>query len=398
MSSISTGTTTTTGYVVASDTTGSLVLKTGASATTAVTIDTSQNATFAKTANLPNTFGFKNRVINGAMVIDQRNAGASITPTSNPTYTVDRWAVELSVASKFSVQQNAGAITPPSGFKNYLGFTSLSAYSVSATDYFFANQKIEGFNFADMAWGTASAKAITLSAVVYSSLTGTFGGVLYNASGARSYPFTYTISSANTWTNISVTIAGDTTGTWATDNSTAVNVIFSLGAGATASGTAGAWSGSLYRSATGAVSVVGTNGATFYITGVQLEVGTVATSFDYRSYGTELGLCQRYCEVLTGTNNTRFALSGQGEGTSIFPAYYTKQTMRSAPSVTPSAASDFKVVLFNNTAFTATAVQADNMQAYGGALFVNTASTLAPNGGFLCGANSNAKITFSAEL
>jgi hypothetical protein len=134
-----------------------------------------------------------------------------------------------------------------------------------------------------------------LSFWVRSSLTGTFGGAFYNAAGNRSYPFSYTITVANTWEQKSITVAGDTSGTWATNNTTGIFVNFSLGAGSTYSGTVNTWAGALYTQPTGATSVVGTNGATFYITGVQLEKGSTATSFDYRPYGTELALCQRYC-------------------------------------------------------------------------------------------------------
>ena len=237
--------------------------------------------------------GFKSKIINGAMVIDQRNVGASVTPT-NGQYTLDRWNANLSQASKYTVQQNAGSVTPPAGFIKYLGVTSSSAYSVTSTDYFFLEQVIEGFNIADLAWGTASASAVTLSFQVYSSLTGTFGGVLANSAQNRNYPFSYTVTSANTWTQISVTIAGDTSGTWLITNAEGIRLRFGLGVGSTKSGTAGAWSATQYFSATGATSVVGTNGATFYITGVQLEKGSTATSFDYRPFGTELALCQRY--------------------------------------------------------------------------------------------------------
>ena len=238
-------------------------------------------------------YNFKNRIINGAMVIDQRNAGASVT-VSGGEFVVDRWKCRATSGSKYSAQQNAGSVTPPVGFVNYLGTTSLSAYSVTSSDYFVLVQNIEGYNVADLGWGTASAKTVTLSFQVYSSLTGTFGGSILNNNNNRSYPFTYTVSSANTWTPISITIAGDTTGTWETTTSTGIKVGFGLGAGSTVSGTAGTWSGTLYRSATGATSVVGTNGATFYITGVQLEVGSSATGFEYRQYQQELALCQRY--------------------------------------------------------------------------------------------------------
>jgi hypothetical protein len=226
------------------------------------------------------------------MMIDQRNAGASVTPTAS-TYTLDRWRLGASVASKVSIQQNAGAVTPPAGFTNYLGVTSLSAYTVGAAEQFQMSQLIEGFNVADLAWGTANAQTVTISFWVRSSLTGTFGGAIRNT-GTRSYPFSYTISSANTWEQKSITIAGDTTGTWLKDNGNGMQLLFSLGTGSDASATAGAWIDGSFVSATGATSVVGTNGATFYITGVQLEKGSTATSFDYRPYGTELALCQRY--------------------------------------------------------------------------------------------------------
>jgi len=241
----------------------------------------------------------KNRIINGAMVIDQRNAGASVTNVATTyTYTLDRWNYYASQASKFTIQQNAGSVTPPVGFTNYLGITSSSAYSVGSSEIFILNQLIEGFNVADLGWGTANAKTVTLSFQVYSSLTGTFGGSIRNSAQNRSYPFTYSIPIANTWTTINVTIAGDTTGTWLTTNGNGMFVSFGLGNGSTVSGTAGTWSGSTYYSATGATSVVGTNGATFYITGVQLEVGSSATGFEYVNYQTSLANCQRYYQQI----------------------------------------------------------------------------------------------------
>ena len=244
------------------------------------------------------TPAFRNRIINGAMIIDARNAGASVTATNTSafTYTLDRFSYRATVASKFTVQQNAGSVTPPTGFINYLGVTSSSSYSVGASDFLAICQLIEGLNIADFGWGTANAVPITLSFKVYSSLTGTFGGSITNNGFARSYPFSYTISSANTWTSISVTIPGDTSGTWLTTNGIGLNVAFGLGVGSTISGTAGAWYNGQVSAPTGAVSVVGTNAATWYVTGVQLEKGSTATSFDYRSYGTELDLCQRYYE------------------------------------------------------------------------------------------------------
>ena len=298
--------------------------------------------------------GYKNRIINGAMVIDQRNAGASVTPT-NADYTLDRWAATLTQSSKFTVQQNAGSLTGtnlPSGFLNYLGVTSSSAYSVLTGDLFTIRYRIEGYNTADLMWGTASAATVTLSFWVRSSLTGTFGGSLVNSAGNRFYPFSYTISSANTWEQKSITIAGDQSGTWiGATNGIGIQVFWGLGGGSTYSGTAGAWTGTgTPYTVTGATSVVGTNGATFYITGVQLEKGSTATSFDYRPYGTELQLCQRYYEKSydisvvpgTATSNSEYAsfygfgATSTGSSTNAIEAYLSpyKVTKRASPTVT----------------------------------------------------------------
>jgi hypothetical protein len=279
-------------------------------------------------------FGMRNRIINGAMVISQYNGTSSVTPTTNQ-YTLDRWrSLAGGASSKYSVQQNAGSVTPPVGFTNYFGVTSLSAYSVSASDYQGLVQKIEGYNVADLGWGTANAKTITLSFWVRSSLTGTFGGSLFNAAHDRSYPFTYTISAANTWELKSVTVAGDTTGTWLTDNSVGIQVNFGLGVGSSLSGTAGAWSGSQLFSATGATSVVGTNAATFYVTGVQLEEGSTPTSFEYRHYGTELSLCQRYFNKLVSGTGTNTAWgNGMFTGSTGVRICVTYPVMRTAPTI-----------------------------------------------------------------
>jgi hypothetical protein len=251
---------------------------------------------YLRGANLD--FGMRNRIINGAMVFDQRNAGASFaTNTGAERYTLDRWQAYYGSQNKYTVQRNAGSVTPPAGFTNYIGATSSSAYTVGASEEFSINQYIEGFNWADLNWGTASARPVTLSFWVRSSLTGTFGGALRNYAGNRSYTYSYTINSANTWEYKIVTIAGDTGGTWAgATNSGAVIVGFALGVGSSNSTAAGSWVAGNFQSVPSAVSVVGTNGATFYLTGVQIEEGSVPTPFEYRQYGAELALCQRYYE------------------------------------------------------------------------------------------------------
>ena len=306
--------------------------------TTGIVNTGSETITGALTAasfNSASTFGFENRLINGAMMIDQRNAGASVTPSVNGAYLVDRWNLTFSQASKFSAQQNAGSVTPPAGYINYLGLTVVSSVSVVTGDYFAVQQPIEGLNVADLGWGTANAKTVTLSFWVYSSLgPGTFGGALSNSAGNRSYPFSYNISAANTWQQITVTVAGDTSGTWLTTNGIGVYVRFGLGAGATYSGTAGSWAAANYFSATSAVSVVGTGSATFYITGVQLETGTVATTFEYRPYGTELALCQRYCEPYYCDSSTIAAMGLYYVSNGFYHKWYFKSQKGAQAAVT----------------------------------------------------------------
>ena len=276
--------------------------------------------------------GNRNKIINGAMMIDQRNAGASVTQTATFLYSVDRFGISGSVTSKFTAQQST---TAPVGFTNSLLCTSSSAYSVGSSDSFSIQQRIEGLNCSDLAWGTANAASITLSFWVRSSLTGTFGGSLRNSAADRSYPFTFVINAANTWEQKTVTIAGDTSGTWLTSTGIGIIVSFSLGAGSTLSGSSGSWSANNYVSATGATSVVGTNGATFYITGVQLEKGATATPFENRLYGTELALAQRYFVKFGGTSAyEHIGVLGTAYSTiSVTQGIQLPVIMRAAPSI-----------------------------------------------------------------
>jgi len=345
---------------------------------------------------------FKNRIINGAMVIDQRSAGASSTPAVTGAYTypsVDRFYYLISVASKFSLQQNAGSVTLPAGFTNYLGMTSLAATSVGASDYYIIGQAIEGFNTADLAWGTASAATVTLSFWVRSSLTGTFGGALMNGASNYSYPFTYTISSANTWEQKTITITGPTAGTWiGATNAVSLRVHFGLGMGSTYSGTSGSWSANAYYSATGATSVVGTNGATFYITGVQLEKGSTATSFDYRPYGTELALCQRYFTSFVGT--VAYSQYGIAEATSATKVRFPMQcpvVMRAAPTMTTAGSGFVWAVDRTGSSLTSLTLnyattQIQSISATGTSLTIGQAGTVS------AGNFTDTSISFSSEL
>jgi hypothetical protein len=305
----------------------------------ALTYDGSLGITFNDGSQVGSAsqMGIRNRIINGNMAIDQRNAGGATANTIN-NYTLDRWYAAQSTTGKIIVQQNAGSVTPPVGFTNYLGVTSQSAYSIGSGDYYGISQRIEGYNIADLGFGTVNAKTVTISFWVRSSLTGTFSGGLLNGTYDRGYPFTYTILSANTWEQKTITIAGDTTGTWAANSSSGMVVNFSLGVGSTYSGIAGSWVAGNYQAVTGATSVVGTNGATFYITGVQLEKGSVATPFDFRPYNQELFMCQRYYWKVTsnGSNITGFG-SGQFTGSTNCNLIFSyPATMRASPTMSYS--------------------------------------------------------------
>jgi hypothetical protein len=301
--------------------------------------------------------GFRNRIINGAMVIDQRNSGSSVTPTAN-AYTLDRWYYYCGgVASKASVQRNAGSVTPPSGYSNYIGLTSASAYAVSVTDRFGIQQGIEGFNTADLAWGTGNAKTVTLSFWVYSSLTGTFGGIITNDAGTQYYVYSYTINAANTWQQQTITIPGSTSGVWRTDNGGGVYVQFSIGAGSTYLGTPGSWGSTLFFGPVGQTSVVGTNGATWYATGVQFEVGGVATQFERRIYPIEYAMCQRYLYKLfcdSASGNTFFMQGSFTATTSGLAGASFPQRMRAVPTIyQEGAVANFALYAPNGGAYSA---------------------------------------------
>lgn len=278
--------------------------------------------------------GFKNRIINGDMRIDQRNAGASVTAsvTNTDTYTIDRWCYYATQASKFTVQQNAGGVTPPPGYSHYLGVTSTAATTFGASDIFLLRQYIEGFNAADLEYGTVNAVPVTLSFLVRSSLTGTFTGSVVSGSSSNNYPFTYTITSANTWQAVSVVIPANTLYAMTSNtNGLGVQVNFALGVGSSGTNSTNAWSATGGFGITGSVFPLATNGATFYVTGVQLEKGSVATEFERRDYGRELAMCERYYQIVVGAA----ADNGAAAGTKVYyvPLNF-KTTMRAAPTAT----------------------------------------------------------------
>jgi hypothetical protein len=302
-----------------------------------------------KTASLANigsiadsSLGFRNRIINGAMVIDQRNAGASVS--TNNSFPVDRFFVVEGTSATFTSQRST---TAPAGFTNSLLLTVGTGASAGASEQAQIRQAIEGFNIADLGWGTANAQTVTLSFQVRSSLTGTYCVFLQDTSATLSYVAEYTISAANTFETKSITIAGPTTGTFDTTNSLGVTVGWDLGSGSNFNATAGAWqSAVLARRTTSQANLIGTSSATFYITGVQLEKGSTATSFDYRPFGTELALCQRYCFTLisNGANNSTFVGGWRPNTSTVQTSIPFPVVMRTTPTTSiPAGNSSWSV-------------------------------------------------------
>jgi hypothetical protein len=301
-----------------------------------MTINGTSGLTFndASTQNTAATgFGFKNRIINGAMMIDQRNAGASVAIANDTNqYTLDRWEVVENLNGALSAQQVTDA---PTGFVNSLKITvTTAATSIGSSEFSVVGQKVEGLNISDLGWGSANASTVTLSFWIKCSSSGTFGGSLRNSGSTRSYPFSYVVNAANTWEQKTVTIVGDTTGTWLTTNGIGIRLAWSLGDGSARLGTAGAWNSNNNTGVTGQTQLASTLSATWQVTGVQLEKGSTATSFDYRPYGTELALCQRY--YAETTNDAVYAIVAQGQwnGSVASAVALYPQEMRAVPTVT----------------------------------------------------------------
>lgn len=318
-------------------------LKNAASASNNITLDTSGNATVAGTMAMGSSF-LRNRIINGDMRIDQRNAGASVSIGTGAPFVVDRWNCYCDMLNMTGQRTQA---TVPVGFNYALGVTVGTGASPTSGQISRIAQSIEGFNIGDLHWGTASAQAITLSFWVRTSVTGTHSGAVTNSASSRTYPFSLTVSSANTWEYKTVTIPGDTSGTWLTDNGIGITVRFNLGTGTTYLGTANTWAGSNYFGTTGSVQLSSTTGATFYITGVQLEAGSTATPFERRLYGQELALCRRYCPALITTVNS----ASQGQAGQC---YSTTNCVLAVPFDVPARVAPTGITVTNPTSFSAT--------------------------------------------
>jgi hypothetical protein len=295
------------------------------------------------------TYGFKNRIINGAMVIAQRATSSS--PTGGGYFTVDRWRLGQNSGYASSLTPTISqSSTAPTGFINSFLYTNGTGSAPTSAQLISIDQYIEGLNCTDLAFGSASVATITISFWVRASITGTYAVALTNSAIDRSYVTTYTILSANTWEQKSVTIAGDQSGTWLTTNGTGILVRFPLGAGSTFQTTAGAWQAGNYYTTSACTNLTATTGATFYITGVQLEKGSTATSFDYRPYGLEFKLAQRYFQTLPFGSGF-FSMGGAIATNNVRGTLLKLDTvMRAAPTVTIPASGSGAGQMFYSTA------------------------------------------------
>ena len=342
----------------------------------------------------------KNRIINGDMRIDQRNAGSAINLASTP-FAVDRFAAAVTTILFTGTGTVQRSTTAPSGFTNSLLWTQTTGVSPSAAQIATIFQGIEGYNIADFSYGTAAAKTSTLSFWVRSSVVGTYCVGLRNGATDRSYVAEYSISSANTWEQKTITIAGDTSGTWATDNTAGIYITWDLGSGSNSSTTAGSWAAGNFRNTANQVSFVGNSGATFYITGVQLEVGSVATPFERRPYGTELALCQRYYYKLQSAGAGSLFSSARNANTTVgVGAVFLPVTMRIAPTALEKSgtAADYEI-RHGTTTTTCSAVPSLFLTSTIPYVQFTVASGLtAGQGCDLRGANATAFLAWSAEL
>ncbi len=341
--------TTSSGVVITSDNTGQLQLQ-SAGTTVATITSTGMTVTGTLTTNgaVGSPYALKNRIINGDMRIDQRNNGAAVS--GSPSFPVDRFRQSNNGAGVLSGQQISDA---PAGFNNSVRFTVTTIdSSIAAGEYYQFEHFIEGYNTADFNWGTANAQTVTLSFWAKASQTGTYSVQLANDAGSRCYPSFYTINAANTWEFKSITIPGSTSGTWLTTNGCGIGLRFGIVYGSTFNGaTANAWmntTGFANSFITSTNNMMSTLNATIQVTGVQLEQGSAATSYEWLPYTTELQLCQRYFYSTNAVGITLIgATSNIANGTIVYPV-----TMRASPTVsgvTINRITNFSVTDYNGS-------------------------------------------------
>lgn len=360
-------------------------------ASAAITLDINGQATLNGLAYpTSGSLSGRNRIINGDMRIDQRNAGASFTITGDGDYSLDRWRCRTyGGPGRFSVQQNSSS---PNSVDPSAKLTVTTTDTPGTYGYAFS-QRIEGYNFSQFAYGTAAAKSATISFWVRSSITGTYCFSVRNSDGDRSYVAEYSVSTADTWEYKTITFSGDTSGTWLTTNGVGAILEWSLGSQTAKETTAGSWQAGNYVGTSNQTDWISNSGATFYITGVQLEAGSVATPFERRSYGQELALCQRYYLRLAGGNMFHGRMNGTNN---IDVSYFFPVTPRTTP--TGSASLDTASAEYGSTALTVNALSVDDVGPDSAIIRAGTSNSGTNGYGAYLKITGNTTVNFSAEL
>jgi len=364
-----------------------------------VTINGTNGVTFNDGTVQPSAAVGKNLIINGDMRINQRGNYSTTVNSTSVTYAVDRWLGRgKGSAGVFNILATA---ENSNGFNNHVVLDVTTASTPSGTDSYRFQQMIEGYNIGKLNWGTASAKSITLSFWVKSTLTGTFGGSIANGDYNRFNPFSYTISAANTWEYKTVTIAGDTSGTWNTTNGLGMRVNFSIGAGSDRLGTAGTWTSSVLEGVTGQTNHIATNGSNLRITGVQVEEGTSATDFEHLQYGQQLALCQRYYYIPAQGVNSEINVGWYYNSTWMSSAIDMPVPMRVKPTLTDTTGSGYYTIYRNNAADALNSLTLENSNNNHTCVSIYNNSDVSGTGGqagILRATNSSAKLELDSEL
>ena len=295
----------------------------------------------------------RNMVINGGMTISQRNSSWSGLTASQ--YTLDRFSTDIGGGGAIDVAQST---TAADGFVNSMSLTVATAdASIAAGDAYRVSHQIEGLNVGHLNWGSSSAQTVTLSFWVRSSITGTYGLGIANSAETENYVAEYIINSANTWEKKTVTVAGRTSGTWLTTNGIGLGIRWDLGSGTNYNGTAGSWqtTGSKVYRTSSCVNWIANAGATFYLTGVQLEVGdlSTATPFEHEPYSVTLQKCQRYYETSNSIGRLSYMPFTAYNSTNTYGHWIYKVQKRTTPTITFNG--NYWRIYQNNTLLTETA-------------------------------------------
>ena len=354
------------------------------------------------------SLGRRNLIINGAMQVAQRGTSGAIGSAAYKS--LDRWRVEANNTSEFAgtFSQDSDA---PDGFNTSAKWTTTTAESaIGAAELYAIRYFIESQDLQSLAYGSSGAKVATLSFWVKSSVTGTFSITLYHDVSTEILCKSYTIDSANTWEYKTITINANTASAFPNTNAAGVQFGFNLAAGSNFEGTtpSGDWetySNPKWNELGSTNAIATTTNATWQITGVQLEVGSVATPFEHRSYQDELLACQRYFVQVDSNNRTIYDIifsAGVKDSNDAWGVWNTPVPFRAVPTYSNSSASHVNVIYGNGSLTTPTGVTISHLTSQGAVVNLEPDNAVLTTGqmvflGFT-NATSGAYVRFDAEL